>query len=235
MSAKENESGFAARLLHCARELIWQDDPAARKPASAGAVSPNEKSSGAALQGRPVLPAHNEMTAELLALVMNRPTAYSALAEAIAALSEIAMDDGTRYRSAFAVLKKTQQRTVEQIAQAIDVHLSVLESERLRFAAQSKNAEDGEITARTNEIGALHAAIEQGEKEIAKLRADTDAHIRQLQDEMTDKQARAAELSRETEQKRNAIARTTQNFDAASLAVKDKLSEEKARIQQYLG
>jgi len=234
MTQKENEIGFAARLLHGAKDLVWQDDPAVRKPAPA---APEVKPQ-AAVNVRLVAsaaPIANPMATELLSVVMNRPTAYSALAEAIAALSEIAMDEGTRYRSAFAVLKKTQQRTVEQIAQAIDVHLSVLESEKQRFAAQSKHAEDDEISARINDIAALHIAIDQTDEQIVALRADTDARIKLLQDEIATKQARAAELSHEMEQKRRAIAQTTQDFEAATEAVGTKLKDEKSRIQQYLG
>ena len=234
MNDKENETGFASRLLHGAKELIWQDDPRRVKPAAntASAVIKQTANGATMLRAAPV---PNGMAAELLSVVMNRPTAYSALAEAIAALSEIAMDEATRYRSAFAVLKKTQQRTVEQIAQAVDVHLSLLESEKARFSGQSKNAEDGEITARLNEVAALSAAIDQANEQVVRVRADADAHIKQLQEDMSKKQARAAELARETEEQKRAIFQTTQNFERASEVVSRTLREEKSRIQQYLG
>lgn len=234
MTQKENETGFAARLLHGAKDLVWQDDPAVRKPAPAAP----EVKPPIAVNVRLVAstaPVTNPMATELLSVVMNRPTAYSALAEAIAALSEIPMDEATRYRSAFAVLKKTQQRTVEQIAQAVDVHLSVLESEQVRFSGQSRSAEDGEITARVNEIAALNAAVDQSRTQIDKLRTDTEARIRQLEEDASKKQSRAIELTREVDEKKQAILQTTQQFEAATEAVKKTLGDEKAKIQQYLG
>jgi hypothetical protein len=231
MTTKETEPGLASRLLHGARDLIWQDEPVARKtPAAAPeATAP----SGIHLVAEPA-PVANAMTAELLAVVMNRPTAYSALADAIGALADIPMDEATRYRTSFAVLKKTQQRTVEQITQAIEVHLSVLESEQARFSGQSKNAEEAEITARVNEVAALNAAIEEGARQIEKLRADTEALIRQIQDDVAKKQERASELSRETEQKKQAIVHTMRGFEAATEAVRATLMGAKAKIQQYL-
>jgi chromosome segregation ATPase len=175
------------------------------------------------------------MGAELLAVVMGRPTAYSALTESIAALGDIPMIEATRYRSAFAVLKRTQSRSLEQVVQAVDVHLGVLDAEIARFRGQSRTAEEGEINARVAEVAALHTALETINEQIGQLRAQTDARTAQLQDELAQKQARAAELTRETEQKRQAIAQTTQDFEAAVALVQNTLAADKARLLQYLG
>jgi chromosome segregation ATPase len=175
------------------------------------------------------------MGAELLAVVMGRPTAYSALTESIAALADIPMDEATRYRSAFAVLKRTQSRSLEQVVQAVDVHLGVLDAEIARFKGQSKTAEDGEITARVAEVAAINTALTTVNQQIAQLRAQTDARIAQLQDELVQKQARAAKLTREAEQKKNAIQQTQQNFEAAITLVQNTLAADKTKLLQYLG
>lgn len=232
MNDKVINQSLAARLMHGARDLVWQDDPVPQNrsdevPVVATAPQPAK----AELQS--VAP--SGMTAELLALLMNRPTAFSALTEAIAALADIPMDEATRYRAAFAVLKQTQQRNVEQIAQAIDVHLGMLESERARFSAQSQSAEQEGITARVNEIAALNASVEEINRQVLALRSDTEARVRRMQEELQAKQDRARELSRQTEQKKQAIAATTRNFDAAADAVKSRLAGEKAKVQRYLG
>ncbi|MES2300212.1 MAG: hypothetical protein V4582_24475 [Pseudomonadota bacterium] len=238
MTTKDSEPGLAARLLHGARDLIWQDDPAQRRTAApvqdAAPAVPTAAAPPALRLATDAAPANNAMTAELLAVVMSRPTAYSALADAIGALADIPMDEATRYRTSFAVLKKTQQRTVDQVTQAIDVHLGVLESEQTRFAGQSKNAEDAQITARINEVEALRREIEEGERQIEKLRTDTDALVRQIQDDQARKQTRADALARETEQKKEAIAQTMRNFEGASAAVRSTLTAAKAKVQQYL-
>jgi len=243
----KSEDGLAARLLHGAKDFIWQADPAP----SARSAAPRAETRGSAAAGSvaasataaitpsaggtaTAIPA-NSMGAELLAVVMGRPTAYSALTESIAALSDIPMDEATRYRSAFAVLKRTQSRSLEQVVQAVDVHLGVLDSEIARFKGQSKTAEDGEITARVAEVAAINTALAAVNQQIAQLRAQTDARIAQLQDELVQKQARAAELTREAEQKKNAIQQTQQNFEAAIALVQNTLAADKTKLLQYLG
>ncbi|HEX8955346.1 MAG TPA: hypothetical protein VF798_03680, partial [Burkholderiaceae bacterium] len=132
MSINESHESFATRLLHGARDLVWQEDPVRpAAPAVPAAVRESKQlnpvnlaNPGARPETATVQTAKpSGMTAELLGVVLSRPTAYSALSEAIDALAEIPMDEAMRYRSAFAVLKQTQQRTVEQVLQAIDVHL----------------------------------------------------------------------------------------------------------------
>lgn len=229
MTQTNGDVGIARRIFNGAIDLVWQDTSPARAPAQQVATAPHEAPSEAAISTP-----HNPMSAELLAVVMNRPTAYSGLADAISALSDIPMDEATRYRSSFAVLRKTQQRTVEQIVQAIDVHLSVLASEQARFAAQAKSAQESDVAAREDEIKSLQAAVEEGGQQIAKLRADTDALVRQIQDDLGAKQARAAQLAREVEQKSRAFAQTRVNFEQASAQVKATLDGARQKVAQYL-
>ncbi|HEY8026868.1 MAG TPA: hypothetical protein VIF60_20170 [Burkholderiaceae bacterium] len=232
------KSSLAQRLLHGVKDLVWQDDPVrqqAEQEQDAVAVVANPgpvPSSAPTAEVRTAVPAG--MTAELLNLVMSRPTAYSALSEAITALADIPMDEAMRYRSAFAVLKQTQQRTVEQIAQAIDVHLGLLEAEHTRFAAQSQNAEQEGITARVTEMAALNASVEETNRQIAAVRAECESRIRKMQDDMTNKQQRSRDLARETEEKKQAIAQTKRNFETAMDSVKARLAGEKNKVQMYL-
>lgn len=225
MSHKDADAGLASRLLQGAKDLVWQSPPALHR--SPSAVAP------AQVVAAPHIP--SPLSAELLALVMNRPTAYSALAEAIAALAAVPMDEATRYRSAFALLRKTQQRTLEQIAQAIDVHLGVLEAEQERFSLQSAKAEDEQVTARTAQAARLDADVDEGVRQIATLRAAADAQVQQIEQELAGKQERARELLRETEQKKQSIANTRQQFASAADAVRASLSADRAKLQQYLG
>lgn len=238
----KNEEGLAARLLHGAKDWVWQSNPtpstdSTSAPRAAGRISATPNAGAAPSASTPTanaIPATG-IGAELLSIVMGRPTAYSALTESIAALVDIPMDEATRYRSAFAVLKRTQSRSLEQVVQAVDVHLGLLEAEVARFKGQSKTAEDGEITARVAEVAAIHTALAAVNQQIAQLRAQTDARITQLQDELVQKQARAAELTREAEQKKNAIQQTQQNFEAAVALVLNTLAADKTKLLQYLG
>jgi len=233
MNAKESHEGFATRLLHGARDLVWQDDPV--RTTTAEPVR-EDKPADAAPQPQAAPAAKpTDMSAELLGVVLSRPTAYSALSEAIDALADIPMDEAMRYRSAFAVLKQTQQRTVEQVLQAIDVHLGLLDTERTRFAAQSDGAEQEGIAAKAKEIAALNGSVEETNRQILAMRADCEARIRRMQEELTQKQERARTLAREAEQKKQAIANTTRNFETAAEAVQTRLTGDKSKVQRYLG
>ena len=243
MSEQDKELSLASRLLHGAKDLIWESEPASRKTTPVIAQPKADQGSGAvrAVSKSTVDnvavttgAANNSMSGELLAVVMSRPTAYSALAEAIAALADIPMDEATRYRSAFAVLKKTQQRTAEQITQAIELHLAVLDDEIIRFKGQSKSAEDGEITARNEEIAALQTALEQGTRQMDKLREETQVRIRLLQDDLNQKHTRAQGLAREAEEKKRLIGERTQHFESATELVRSSLLREKEKCLQFL-
>lgn len=230
MREQKNHSGLAARLLSGAKNLVWQDDESApRTPANvqATAATPASQPSAAA--------APNGLATELMTVVMNRPTAYSALADAVAALSSMPMDEPTRFASAFAVLQKTQQRTIEQIMQAIDVHLGILESERARFAAQSAGADANEVASRIKEAQALAESCAEADRQIAQLRADAEAQVKKIEDDKRSKQERAASLSREAEEKRQAIARRVNDFTIAAQTVEAALAADKSKLQQYLG
>ncbi|MGZ3236816.1 MAG: hypothetical protein ACXU8A_05505, partial [Burkholderiaceae bacterium] len=144
-------------------------------------------------------------------------------------------DEATRYRSAFAVLKKTQQRTVEQITQAVDVHLGLLESEIVRFSTQSRSTEEAEISAREKAVDLLNGDVEQRNNQISELRAETEERIRKLQEEISEKQSRAVELKNEVEQKKQSILQTKRDFEKAIDTVREKLSREKEKIQTFLG
>ena len=242
MNTKVNEASLGFRLFQAAKDLVWQEEPqrnaraAAPAPAAANLPKPvaQNNANPAPTNVTALAPNSNPIAEELLRLIMNRPTAFSALGEAIGALQGISMDEGTRYRSAFAVIAKTQQRTADQIAQAIDVHLSVLESESERFNRQSKQAEQAEITERCKLVADLNAAVDSDKRQIDKLRADTEALIRKIQDEVAHKQARASQLTQEVEQKKQAILQTTQQFESAIGIVKKQLANERAKMEEYL-
>jgi len=239
MNTKNKESGFASRLLHGAKDLIWQDDPVASRNAyqrdgnviGASGEKCDQRQDVSTDSGLNA----NPMADDLFAVVMNRPTAYSSLAEAINALSELSMDEATRYRSAFAVLKKTQQRTVAQITQAVDVHLGLLESEIVRFSTQSRNTEEAEISAREKAVDLLNGDVEQRNSQISTLRAETEEHIRKLQEEISEKQSRAVELKSEAEQKKQSILQTKRDFEKAIDTVRARLNHEKEKIHTFLG
>lgn len=238
----DTKTSLATRLLHGAKDLVWQDDIPARGNRQPGPANqettpenPATPVTGRVTKQAVAGPDETAMSKELLTLVMERPTAYSALAEAITALAELPMDEATRYRSAFAVLRKTQQRTVEQVMQAIATHIDVLTAEQNRFSSQSHAAEEAEIHARLQEVKALGSAVTQGRQQIEQLRSETEQRISKVQEDLERKQARAAELEREADMRKKAIEKTVQDFAQAAGIVKARLDADQLRVSQYLG
>ncbi|MFZ6720129.1 hypothetical protein [Undibacterium sp. Ji49W] len=238
----ETKTSLATRLLHGAKDLVWQDDIPARNNRQPGPANqettpenPATPVTGRVTKQAVADPDETAMSKELLALVMERPTAYSALAEAITALAELPMDEATRYRSAFAVLRKTQQRTVEQVMQAITTHIDVLTAEQNRFSSQSHAAEEAEIHARLQEVKALGSAITQGRQQIEQLRIEAEQRISKVQEDLERKQSRAAELEREADIRKKAIEKTVQDFAQAAGIVKARLDADQLRVSQHLG
>ncbi|MFZ6654893.1 hypothetical protein [Undibacterium sp. TJN19] len=235
----DRKEGLAAWLLHGAKDLVWQDETPLRTQQNAGTtaveISVTERTDKQSDAATPNSQPANAMTAELLALILERPTAYSALKEAIEALAELPMDEATRYRSAFAVLKKTQQRTVEQVVQAIATHMDVLTAEQTRFAGQSRSAEDDEINARIAEVNALNSAVSQGRQQIENLRKETELRIQKINEDLEHKQTRSAELEREAEMRKRAIEKTIQDFSTAATSVRASLEADQQRVTRHLG
>jgi len=229
--AKDN---FASRFFHGVKDAVWQDDPSAPKPVVAP-KAPAQIVTKIDVAPTPVSPqAISGMAAELMTVVMASPTPYAELSGAIASLAAITMDDGTRYRAAFAVLANAQPRTVAQISQAIDVHLEALETECKRFADQSKGVEENELSVRTQESTSLADAVDQANTKIAKIRADAEAEVVRLQESIVANQSRIASLAVEIDAKQKSITQKKQSFDAATEIVKNTLIAEKSKIQQYL-
>jgi hypothetical protein len=180
----------------------------------------------------PPLP-NSPMTKSLMEQVLGRPTAYTALTEAMAPLEEIIPDEMTRYRAAFAVIKKN--RSLDQVIQAIDLqHMQVLEDEMLRFASQAKDKEASDIGARVAEANTLKGNIAAADVQAVKLREEMENRIRTIQDGAQRDRQRLEEIDREVNEKRQAIASVQRQFDGAAVAVKESLLQAKSKILKYL-
>jgi hypothetical protein len=234
-----DEPGFGARLMSGLKDLILEEDaPVAGKAGgekvvdarvSSPAMAPATSSTHAM---PPPLP-NSPMTKSLMEQVLNRATAYTALTEAMTPLEEIIPDEMTRYRAAFAVIKKS--RSLDQVIQAIDLqHMQVLDDEMLRFASQAKQKEAADIDSRIAEAQTLKGNIEAAELQAVKLREDIETRIRTIQEGVQRDSLRVDEINREVNEKRQAIASVQRQFDGAAASVRESLLQAKAKILKYL-
>jgi hypothetical protein len=236
---KASEGGFGSRLFSGLKDLILEDEaPAPDKAVQDSPAAAQKPTQGAApyepsTASKSTLAASSPMTASLLEQVLSRATAFTALNEALKPLEEIIPDEMTRYRAAFAVIKKN--RSLDQVIQAIDLqHLHMLEDEVTRFAAQAKQKENSDINVRVTEAATLKDNVEAAAQQIVKLREETEKRIRIVEEAMQRDRTRMDEIDRELLEKRQAIASVQNQFNSAVASVKESLLQDKAKILKYL-
>ncbi len=222
--------GFGAQLWGAMKGALVDEDPinATRRAKLQGNAAPAEKTEAA--QTAPM----SQMAATLMAQVLAKATAYTALTEKLAPLESIVIDERTRYQAAYALIKSS--RSVDQVLQAIDMqHVPALEAEASRFAAQLEDKERAEIGARSQELQSLTGGIDAAAQQVAKLREDTEQRIQQIEATVARDRERQARLTREIDAKRQELAGVQRQFDAAARAVAQALEGAKATVRRHLG
>jgi hypothetical protein len=237
---KAGESGFGARFISGLKDLILEDDKPDRPSATGKKLSDASPSTSALaadasarLSARPVSSSDSPMAASLLEQVLGRSTAFTALNDAIKPLEEIITDEMTRYRAAFAIIKKN--RSLDQVVQAIDLqHMQILEEEVTRFASQTKQKEATDIDVLVAEAKTLKDNVQAAAQQIVKLREETENRILVVEGAAQRDRTRVEEIDRELLEKRQAIALVANQFNSAVASVKDSLQQSKAKILKYL-
>jgi hypothetical protein len=231
----DDKPGLGAQLWGAVKGALVDEDPVAatrRAKLQAGGAPADapQAASTAAVGSAPM----SAMATALLAQVLARPTAYTALTDKLEPLQDIVLDERTRYQAAYALIRNS--RSVEQLVQAIDMqHVQALEDETARFAAQLQDKERGEIGARSQELQALDARIDVAARQVATLREEAEARIGQIEAGVARDRERQALLARELEAKRQELAAVQRQFDAAAGSVSQALATAKATLLRHLG
>jgi hypothetical protein len=230
-NATRPRPGLGTQLWGVVKGAVIDEDPivAARRAKMQGGKPPVSRPAAPVVAPEATSP----MAAALLAQVLARPTAYTALTEKLLPLETIVLDERTRYQAAYALIRAS--RSVEQVVQAIDMqHMQALESEAGRFAAQLEDKERSEIGARSQELQALTTNIDAAAQQVARLREDTEARIRQVEATVARDRERQALLAREVDAKRQELAGVQRQFDAAARAVEQALADARATVLRHL-
>ena len=225
--------GLGAQLWGAVKGALIDEDPVAatRRAKLQGSRAPADAPAPAAVDAPPA--AMSPMAAALMAQVLSKATAYTALTEKLAPLETIVVDERTRYQAAYALIKSS--RSVDQVVQAIAMqHLPALEAEAARFGAQLEDKERQEIVARSQELQALTTNIDAAAQQVARLRADTEARIQQIEATVARDRERQALLTREIDAKRQELAGVQRQFDAAARSVAQALDAAKATVLRHL-
>ena len=224
--------GLGAQLWGAVKGALIDEDPVAatRRNKLQGGGAPAAKPASADAAPAAMSP----MAQTLMAQVLSKATAYTALTDKLAPLEAIVLDERTRYQAAYALIRNS--RSVEQVVQAIDMqHVPALEAEAARFGAQLEDKERQEIVARSQELQALTTNIDAAAQQVAALRADTAARIQQIEATVARDRERQAQLTQEIDGKRHELAGVQRQFDAAAKSVAQALDAAKATVLRYLG
>jgi len=228
-----SRQGLGAHLWGAVKGALIDEDPiaTARRARLQGGKSPAGAPVAAAPEAAPT--AMSPMAQALMAQVLSKATAYTALTEKLVPLEAIVVDERTRYQAAYALIKSS--RSVDQVVQAIAMqHLPALEAETARFGAQLEDKERQEIGARSQELQTLTANIDAAAQQVARLREDADARIRQIEATVARDRERQALLTREIDAKRQELAAVQRQFDAAATSVAQALDAAKATVLRHL-
>ena len=207
---------------------LFNPDPAAvvAQPTNA---SPSTGAQPSVILANEVSPLNAEMVQAIRKAVFGRNTALTALLTASNKLASIIPDPVQRLKAAFAT--SADGRTVQQITEAITIHLADVDSEELRFSSVLKQAN-------INDVGSLNAEAESKKQLIV----NASAEIQQLQARLGILDATIATLSTEANvlnekaaSKAAELNTAEAQFKIAAADVRQELNGHKSTIMASLG
>ena len=193
-------------------------------------AAPTVAQSSAAPVASPSVGMDSNMVATLQRVVAARKTPYTALLEAADKLKSVIPDDATRLKAAFAMISSEGQRTLDGVLQAIDIHITDVDGEGMRFKQASDSNAVAKVGALRSRVASITATrdgtlqtIANLEKEIAAQRTSIAANEQEIIQFTT--QANDAERE---------IAILNTQFKAAIDFLKADLTNKKTQLSSVL-
>jgi hypothetical protein len=178
-------------------------------------------------------PIVNPFQARLMALVMSKTTAYTALVEAVEPLRKFISNESDCYKAAFDVVGKT--RTVDQILQAIDFqHTPALEEQLSNFKAQAQHQDEQGVSAQQREVTELQQQLALDNEKIAQIRLEADKQIAILTEGVEAKKKTVTKLQGAIAEKQASLNLLSAQFNEAVLSVREHLAQCKEKVVKYL-
>ena len=147
---------------------------------------------------------------------------YLEFRQALRSLTKMDMDEGTRYKSAFAVAQ-TMQVVPAELVRTAKIYLDVLEKEKRKFADALANQERDQIKGRQDRIHSLDTGIEEKREQIERLMAEIE----------TDRQA-ADKLRSELEAVHTKIQATQGQFARTWDFLRGEIATDIDNMEKYL-
>ncbi len=158
------------------------------------------------------------------ALEENNPEGFDYLEykQAVQNLSNVDMDEGTRFKSALA-MAKSMGATPQKLVSSAEGYLKVLGKEEAKFLDAFKNQTNRQVNTQAQEIKRLEEGIKQRQAQISKLQKEIEAGEKALE---ANKQ--------KVNQSSAKVQATKDGFYVAYHIVTQQISEDIAKMKQHL-
>lgn len=208
---------------------IWEDTkPAAPAPAAQSPVTAPISS------GVPTSPVatystvNQDMVKAIKANTLSRKTPYTALLEAADKLANVIPDPITRMKAAYAMVG--EQRTVDAIMKAIDIHVSDVDGEKLRFTQSTEQKRTAELGSLKQQASQLAASTDQMQKEIVSLQE----RIQMLSGNVTTNITKGNELDAQISARNIEFDTVARDFELAAQTVRNELEQQRVAVTSTL-
>lgn len=170
-----------------------------------------------------------EMVETLRKRVSSRRTPYTALLEASEKLKAVISDEPTRIKAAFAMLA-SDGRSVSNLTQSIDVHISDVESERMTFTKTSQNT----LNQRAGQLRAQAQQLADQNTQFAQQVETMQKKIIDLNTQINDNTIKAGNLNTEAASIEAEVTEVVKRFEASADLVRDELLQTKNQLSTIL-
>jgi chromosome segregation ATPase len=207
------------------KSALFEEDPNAAKPA-APAAAPVQAAPIGQVPGLPQ--AENTFVAALRQAIKQRSSAFTNLLAAADKLANIIPDPATRLRAAFAT--SGDGRSPREVVDAITVHISDLEGQKLQFQRALEGQRAAKLGGLQAELDALRPANDNAAAQIASMTQS----IQQLQQLIATNTSRGNELQGQLATETASFTASAQQFELALATVKQELEGQKTAVLSTL-
>ncbi len=147
---------------------------------------------------------------------------YLEYKQSLQSLTDMEMDEATKYKSAFA-MAKTMGATPTKLVTSAKHYLTVLKKEELKFKEALKNQREKQITGKEEEIKNHQRLAQEKEKQIEKLKKEIDIHNKKLE-----------QIKSTINQSAAKVEATNERFLVALHLVRSQIENDMNKMESYL-
>jgi uncharacterized protein (DUF3084 family) len=203
--------------------------PAAKSTAAPIQQAPANNATSAPSAAPPIAPVDGSVSDRFVELLSKALEAnnragfdYFEFRQSLVNLGKMAMDETTRFKSAFA-MAQTMHVSKEQLIESAQYYIQILNGEQAKFKEAHTQQRAKAIGSREQEVQNLENAVQQKTQQIAELTRQIEEHKQQSE-----------RLRQEIKESTIKIESTNADFEATFSTIVAQLQEDVVKIKQYL-